>query len=265
MLPRMSRIKLVAWNEEQAALHLRELKAAGFTIDARSLRFSGGVIGRVCEAMPDAVLIDLERMPSFGREVGLALRASKTTRHLPLIFAGGAAEKLERLKNELPDAVFTSWEKVAAAVKKAIAHPPLDPVKVTPHMERWNATSLVKKLGIKEQMEVAVLGDFDEIEEIIGDLPPDAALVKKFTPEIKLALYAARSAGEVARAFEHAAARLPHAASLWIIHPKQSKKRSLDFNQNDVRELGLAQGFVDYKVCAVNSHWSGLKFSRRRK
>ena len=261
----MSKIKLVAWNEKETEGRVRELKSAGFTVDASSLRGTGGIIGRFREAMPDAVLLDLDRMPSFGRAVATMLRDSRTTRHLPLIFAGGAAEKVTRIRGELPDAVFTPWEKVAGAIRKAIAHPPLDPVKPTPHMEQWNASSLVKKLGIQEGMQVAVLGDFDEMAAIIGDLPPDAAFVKKFTAETKLALYVAKSAGEVTRAFEHAVARLPAAGSLWIIHPKQSKHRRLDFNQNDVRALGLAHGFVDYKVCSVNSDWSGLKFARRRK
>ena len=261
----MSKIKLVAWNENEAAGHLRELESAGFTVDASTLRGTGGIIGRFREAMPDAVVIDLDRMPSFGREVGIMLRTSKTTRHLPLIFAGGPAEKIARIKDDLPDATFTSWEKIAGAIRSAMAHPPLAPIKPTPHMERWDASSLVKKLGIKDGMQIAVLGDFDEMAEIIGELPQEAAFVKKFTAETKLALYVVKSESEVARAFEHAMARLPVAGSLWIIHPKQSKKRSVDFNQNDVRELGLAHGFVDYKVCSVNNDWSGLKFARRRK
>jgi hypothetical protein len=56
---------------------------------------------------------------------------------------------------------------------------------------------------------------------------------------------------------------LPAQASLWIVHPKQSSPLASDFNQDDVREVGLAQGFVDYKVCAVDKDWSALKFARR--
>jgi hypothetical protein len=32
-----------------------------------------------------------------------------------------------------------------------------------------------------------------------------------------------------------------------------------------VREIGLAAGLVDVKVCAVTDIWSGLKFVRRVK
>ena len=38
-----------------------------------------------------------------------------------------------------------------------------------------------------------------------------------------------------------------------------------DLNENLVREIGLAAGLVDVKVCAVTEVWSGLKFVRRLK
>ena len=192
------------------------------------------------------------------------LRESKTTRHLPLIFAGGAQDKVERIRAVLPDAVFTPWDGIADAVRHALAHPVMAPVIATSHMQRFTGTSLPRKLDIKPGMQLAVLGDFDGFEETLGDLPEGAALVRRFSSETKLALYIVRSARELAAAFEHATARLPKTASFWIIHPKRTKTVSVDFNQNDVREVGLARGFVDYKVCAVNSEWSGLKFARRK-
>jgi len=36
-----------------------------------------------------------------------------------------------------------------------------------------------------------------------------------------------------------------------------------DLNENIIREIGLAAGLVDVKVCAVTDVWSGLKFVRR--
>jgi hypothetical protein len=37
-----------------------------------------------------------------------------------------------------------------------------------------------------------------------------------------------------------------------------------DLGEKEVRAFGLAAGFVDYKVCAVDETWSGLLFARRR-
>lgn len=34
--------------------------------------------------------------------------------------------------------------------------------------------------------------------------------------------------------------------------------------ERDIREIGLAAGLVDFKICAVNAVWSGLKFTIRK-
>ena len=258
-------VRLVSWNDDDAQKRARELAALGFRVDARPMRESGGVVSHFRDLAPDAVVLDLDRLPSHGREVGTILRDSKSTRHLPLVFAGGARDKVERIRGELPDAVFTGWEAIGDAVRTAIAHPVANPMKAKSHADRFAGAPLVQKLGIKVGMQVAMLGEFDGFEELLGDLPEGAGLGKKFTAQTRMGLYFVRSARELANAYEHAAARLPEVASFWVIHPKQAKNLKLDFNQNDVREVGLASGFVDYKVCAVNEEWSALKFSRRRK
>ncbi len=47
---------------------------------------------------------------------------------------------------------------------------------------------------------------------------------------------------------------------LWISWPKGSSGVATDLTENVVREIGLAHGLVDVKVCAVDEVWSGLKF-----
>ncbi|HEY8460201.1 MAG TPA: hypothetical protein VIM99_07460, partial [Blastocatellia bacterium] len=54
------------------------------------------------------------------------------------------------------------------------------------------------------------------------------------------------------------------AGGLWIAWPKQASGVESDMTQNVVRETGLACGLVDYKVCAIDATWSGLKFARRK-
>ena len=48
--------------------------------------------------------------------------------------------------------------------------------------------------------------------------------------------------------------------SLWISWPKKASKVKTDLNENVIREIGLDNGLVDVKVCAVDEIWSGLKF-----
>jgi hypothetical protein len=56
---------------------------------------------------------------------------------------------------------------------------------------------------------------------------------------------------------------LAPAGMLWISWPKSTSDVATDLTENVVREIGLAQGLVDVKVCAVDATWSGLKFVRR--
>ena len=51
---------------------------------------------------------------------------------------------------------------------------------------------------------------------------------------------------------------------LWIAWPKKTSGVTSDLTQGRVREVGLAAGLVDYKVCAINATWSGLLFARHK-
>lgn len=259
-------VRLICWNDELAQQRAKEIAKLGYRVEASSLRGSSAFISHIRSLNPAVVVIDLDRLPSHGREVAIVLRGSKTTRHVPVVLAGGVEEKVTRLRAELPDAVFTSWEKLAGTLKKSLASPPIEPMQLTPHMQRWQNSPLTRKLGISANMKVALIGGTEDgIEEIIGELPDGASLSSRIISGTQLVLYVAHSLRELEAAVDHAKAHLPEGASFWVIHPKTSAKLHADFNQNDVRNLALGRGFVDYKVCAVDSQWSGLKFARRRK
>ena len=51
---------------------------------------------------------------------------------------------------------------------------------------------------------------------------------------------------------------------LWILWPKKASGVDSDLSQPVVRQAGLAAGMVDFKICAVDETWSGLRFSRRQ-
>jgi hypothetical protein len=210
-------------------------------------------------------VIDLDRLPSQGREMAIMLRGSKNTRHIPIVFAGGQPEKVARIRAELPDAVYTSWNSVAGAIALAITVPPQNPVRLTPHMERWSDSNLVRKLGIAPMMQISILGAPDGFHEILGDLPEDVATSTRLSKQAKLVLYFVRTSDALDNALEHLAGQLAQTSSVWIIHPKQRKDAKTDFNQNDVRDRALPLGLVDYKVCSVSEEWSGLKFAWRKK
>ncbi len=70
---------------------------------------------------------------------------------------------------------------------------------------------------------------------------------------------------ELEACFESLKNALARDGSLWICWPKGKQKAKVptDLDENQVREVGLAHGLVDVKVCAVDDVWSGLKFVYR--
>src|SRR5262245_24933374 len=256
-------VRLICWKQDLARERSRILKQAGIPVDASPL-IPGGGIGQLRALDPAAVLIDLDRLPSHGREVAVAMRQSKALRHVPIVFAGGPEEKVVRIRQELPDAVFMDWNGVALALKTAISNPPAQPVRPAAHMERYAGSSLVKKLGFAAGMKAALLGEPEEFIEKLGELPAGVELQKKVTSQSKMAIWFVRSRQELERGTEYLSVRLPEGASIWIVYPKQTSRYKVDFNQNHVRAAGLAAGLVDYKVCAVDEDWSGLKFARKK-
>ena len=259
----MPLVRLVCWNQDLARERARVIEEAGFHVDASPLD-PGGLIGYFRASMPAAVLIDLDRLPSHGREVAVALRNSKVTRHVPIVFAGGQEEKVQRIRQELPDAQFTGWNGVARALKKALRGAPAEPVQPVTHMQRYAGSSLVKKLGFTPRTKAVLLGAPEDFAEKLGELPEGVEIQTRLGRQTKLAIWFVRSRYELELETELLSARLPVGSSVWIVHPKQTGRYKVDFNQNDVRAAGLAAGLVDYKVCAVDADWSGLKFTHTK-
>ena len=260
----MAQIRLVCWNAELAAERARVLKNAGFDVDASPLD-PAGMIGRLRENPPSLMLIDLDRLPSHGREVAGALRNSKALREIPIVFAGGVKEKVTRVRAELPDAIFTSWSGVGVAVKGAMKNAPAAIAQPVPHMQRFAGSPLAKKLDLKAGVKAALIGTAEGFVERLGDLPESVELQTRIGRDTKLVLWFVRMGHELTDAFELASAKMPEGCSLWIIYPKKAGRYKVDFNQNDVRLTGLGVGMVDYKICAVDADWSGMKFTRRKK
>jgi hypothetical protein len=51
---------------------------------------------------------------------------------------------------------------------------------------------------------------------------------------------------------------------VWVSWPKRAAKVPTDITENVIREVALPMGWVDVKVCAVDTVWSGLKLVTRR-
>jgi hypothetical protein len=126
----------------------------------------------------------------------------------------------------------------------------------------YSGTPLVKKLGIKPGSTVALLAAPDGFaRELIG-LPGDVRLVSRLSRGPEMAIWFVRARRDIDRRMGAVAGAMGPA--LWIAWPKRASGMKTDLTEDLVRAAGLANGLVDYKVCAMNDTWSGLKFARRR-
>ena len=126
-------------------------------------------------------------------------------------------------------------------------------------MAGYSGTPLVKKLGIKPGFNIAFAGAPPSYANEL-DLPPNVSINPRPGKPLDFAQLFVKSEKELEIKFSQYANRLNTSGMLWVSWPKKSSGVSTDLSENIVREIGLAAGLVDVKICAVDEVWSGLKF-----
>ena len=262
----MARILVVHWNAAEAAARAERLRGEGFETSCFSDQRDGAGFRALREKPPDAVVIDLARLPSHGQAVGIALRGQKATRMVPLVFIEADPEKTARVRGLLPDAVFTTWPRIGAALRRALRHP-LGPKGTPPAVPGtfagYSGTPLPKKLCIREGSVVALVHAPEGFEAKLTPLP-EGARVERRIGSADVILAFVKSVAALGRELPALAREMQAGRTLWLIWPKKTSPLAGDLGQPKVREMGLAIGLVDYKVCAVDETWSGLAFATRR-
>jgi len=64
--------------------------------------------------------------------------------------------------------------------------------------------------------------------------------------------------------FTKVAAAITPAGGFWVAWLKRASKVPTDITEDVLREVGLPQGLIDNKVCAITEVWSGLRFVWRK-
>ena len=149
-------------------------------------------------------------------------------------------------------------------VESSVAHPQVEPLVPRSSLAGYVGTPLSKKLGVKVGSVVALMGAPDGFEETLGELPESVELRRHMPGESNLIIWFARSREEMEDHVDEMARSLADKGGLWIACPKKASSMATDLTQNVVREVGLAAGLVDHKVCAIDGTWSGLLFARRK-
>jgi len=258
----MANIRLIHWNAAEAAPQIELLRAAGHVV-AYEEKVNSAIGRRIRETRPDAVVIDLSRLPSHGREVAVYLRGQKRTRDLPLVFVGGAEEKLAAVRRLLPDATYTTTGKLKSAIRSAMKNKPAAPVVPPQMMDRYALRTSAQKLGVKPDSAVAVFDAPRGYAQILGELPTGAMLLEEPPDPCAVTIWFAHGP----EGFVAALPRLQRLASktkLWVAWKKKSAAPTSRLSEDFVRNAAIAAGLVDYKVCAIDTTWSGLALAAKR-
>jgi len=249
----LRRVLLVHWNEAEAQERSKKITATA--VDIASERRSPASLMRGLERRPpDAIVIDLSRLLSQGRDLALALRESKATRSIPVVFVGGEGDKLARIKKLLPDATYTSWRGIRGALVRAATNPPAKPV-VANRMSGYAHKSLATKLGVRGDARVAMPGAPKGFEKALG--VPRARGNRDVT--LWFVTTRAKLEKDIARMSRHA-----EGGRLWIVWPKKSGPKGGDLDPTVVRRAAERKGLVDYKIASIDDTWSGLRFTRKK-
>jgi hypothetical protein len=129
----------------------------------------------------------------------------------------------------------------------------------------YSGTPLPKKLGIKEGARLALVAAPDDfVESALAPLPDQVELRARARGRLDVIVFFTKSRADLERRFGKLASALQPAGALWIAWPKRSSGVETDLTEDVLREVGLPQGLVDTKVCAIDDTWSGLRFVIRK-
>jgi hypothetical protein len=256
------RVRLIHWRPEEAAGRIELLEKAGFDVDFEP--FAGDTVRKTGENPPDAVLIDLARLPAEGRNLGINFRIRKSTRNIPLVFAGGAAVKIREVRKHLPDADFMVWDDIADGLEAAVSSAPSDPVVPSSTFAAYRGRPLVAKLAITAGKTI-LMGAPKDFESLLEPLPEEAVISRRASGTGRTVILFVRKMSELEKLSGKARSHIAQGGALWIAWPKKSSGEESDLTQASVRRFGLDSGLVDYKVCSIDSTWTGLRFAVRDK
>ena len=126
----------------------------------------------------------------------------------------------------------------------------------------YSGTPLAKKLSLKDGMTAWFHAMPASVREEIGDV----ALDERAAPEAGLQavhIFTTERA-ELERLLTELRTLIDPTGFVWVSWPKKAAKVPTDITEHVIREICLPMGWVDVKVCAVDTVWSGLKLMMRK-
>src|SRR6185312_960689 len=123
----------------------------------------------------------------------------------------------------------------------------------------YSKTPLAKKLGIKEGFKIRLVNQPDYYFSLFTDMPENCSIINDTKIKKNFIHYFARQAKKLQKDILLIKKEIEEDGIIWVSWYKKASKIPTDVTENFIRELALANGLVDIKVCAVDETWSALK------
>jgi hypothetical protein len=133
-------------------------------------------------------------------------------------------------------------------------------------MAGYSGTPLAKKLGIKPDATVLIIGAPEAAyASLVEPMPAGAAAVAKAKPGTADIVHLfVLSLAVLEKQLPLARKAMTTDGAIWVSWYKKAAKIETDVTEDAIRARALKTDLVDVKVCAVSNVWSGLKLVVRK-
>jgi hypothetical protein len=120
---------------------------------------------------------------------------------------------------------------------------------------------------MKAGMQVLLVNAPENFGDLLVPIPENVTFLDSVdgNESLDLALLFVDREIELLDRFAPLAARLSPAGMLWVAYPKKAAKVPTDLTFENVQQIGLDEGLVDNKSCAIDTTWSAVRFVIRLK
>lgn len=124
----------------------------------------------------------------------------------------------------------------------------------------YSKTPLARKLGFKPGYKILLLNAPDYYFELFSEIPQDIEFTPGSELELDMIHIFSKEYAMLEKSIQNLKNQLKQSGAIWISWPKKASKIASELDGNLVRTIGIRNGLVDIKVCAIDETWSGLKF-----
>jgi hypothetical protein len=123
----------------------------------------------------------------------------------------------------------------------------------------YSGTPLAKKLGLKDGFKIRLVNQPKYYFDLFENFPENVSIETNIRSKKNLVHYFTKQASALTKDIEALRNEIEPNGMIWISWPKKASKIPTDITEDVIRNLALANGLVDVKVCAIDEIWSGLK------